>query len=149
MNSRRPFLILASITYAIYVFGFWLGVGFKSSFWQIDWMIYAKLCLLAFPIYTFFVYKFYARFFPYDGPFLLVPYLVWFCLVLFIYPKTLVNGLLVDPEIIFICSGLYFLIIPAAGANSRISRRMLGALLGLFLSVGAWLVANYVPALPE
>lgn len=148
MISRKPFLVLASLAYALYVLSYCMGVGFDVAFWQVDWAIFAKLCLLAFPIYIYLGFRFNTKLFWYDLLFLLIPYIIWFLSVLFI-PKSLINGFIVEPEILFLLFGLYFSIIPLSNLKLRISRKMICSLLAIFLSIGAWAVAYVVPALPE
>ncbi|HTB63141.1 MAG TPA: hypothetical protein VK737_06095 [Opitutales bacterium] len=149
-NNSRRFLITALAVYIVYATGFWLGGGFNSNFWQVDWLVFSKLCLIVIPSYVIIAESLKRHLFSYDLAFLLFPFLIWFLLAVLCFShKSLFNAFFVEPEIIMLLSGIYFLIVPLHRATPKVSRRTIGILLTIVISFSACGVAMLVPFIPE
>lgn len=148
-RGGRLFLTLASTVYFIYFFFFWAAGGFEANIFKVNWYLFSKLCLVFIPIYIFIIYYSEIKLFASDLLYVVAPISFWFLLVGIKYNKSLVNGLLVEPEMIILLSGFCFIIRIFASINFNVSRKITSISLFAVLLIGAWAIACFVPVIPE
>ena len=148
MIRRFRLAIALLCIYVAYVAFFYLGIGFLG-FFKVDWWVPAKALLILLPIYLICIFRGWNLLSTLDFRLMLSPLVVYFLIIVFIKPGTLMNSLIVEPEIVINISGAYLFTIPLRRFVSPKHLSTFCIWFAVFIYAVTIIVIMQVPPLPE